>query len=63
MTAKADEPEEAAAGRFRAMTGQVRVNVGKDGAGIMQKVIDVDGNYATSIYISWTGSDFKLTIP
>ena len=63
VTAKADEPEEAAAGKFRAMTGQVRVNVGKDGAGIMQKVIDIDGNYATSVYISWTGTEFKLTIP
>jgi len=63
VTAKADEPEELAAGKFRAMTGQVRVNVGKDGTGIMQKVIDIDGNYAASIYISWTGTDFKLTIP
>lgn len=63
VTAKADEPEELAAGKYRAMTGQVRVNVGKDGVGIMQKVIDVDGNYAASIYISWNGTDFVLTIP
>jgi hypothetical protein len=63
VTAKADEPEDLNAGRFRAMTGKVRVNVGKDGTGIMQKVIEVDGNYASSIYISWNGTDFKLTIP
>jgi hypothetical protein len=29
----------------------------------MQKVIDVDGNYAASVHISWNGSDFVLTVP
>jgi hypothetical protein len=63
VLAKADEPEEIAAGKYKSMTGQVRVNVGKDGKGIMQKVIEIDGNYAPSIYISWNGKDFSLSIP
>jgi hypothetical protein len=63
VVAKADEPEELTAGKYKRMTGQIRVNVGKDGTGIMQKVFDVDGNYATSVYISWDGKDFSLSIP